>query len=422
VSPSIEYFFDYSCPYAYLGSTQIESIASRAGAALVWRPMLLGGVFGALGTPQDLAGSLTPAKARHTAADLMRWAGVWGVPLKMPAGHPRRTVDALRATLAAPEERRPALIHRIFRAYWVDGDDVARREVLEGALADVGLGRELAGPFDDAAKDALRASTDEAIARGVFGAPTAFAGGEPYYGQDRLWMLARHLGVPEAQGPDAHVPKGGELPEEATLSRGDELTFWYDFSSPFTYFASTQVAGMSARAGVPVRWRPFLLGGLFRAIGAPDAPMTRFPAAKQRYGLRDLQRWAAYWELPFRWPSRFPMRTLLPLRVVLALGDGDEGVAFVARTFRAYWAEDRDISAEAVVRELLAEVGADPDVVERTRDPAIKAQLIANTEAAERAGLFGAPAFTVGDRVFWGQDRLGFVERLMVRRGGEPTA
>src|SRR4051812_21029100 len=93
---ALDFWFDYSCPYAYLASTQVEALAARAHAALTWKPMLLGGVFRAVDTPQNLSEVLVPAKAQHNLADMQRWAALFGVPLAMPAGHPFRTVEALR--------------------------------------------------------------------------------------------------------------------------------------------------------------------------------------------------------------------------------------------------------------------------------------------------------------------------------------
>ena len=110
----IDFFFDYTCPYAYLAATQIEGVSDRTGQPLNWRPMLLGGVFRALDVPQVLFKTLSPSKARHNFADMNRWADLWNVPLTMPARHPYRSVEALRATLALPEHERPPFIHAMY--------------------------------------------------------------------------------------------------------------------------------------------------------------------------------------------------------------------------------------------------------------------------------------------------------------------
>lgn len=175
-------WFDYSCPYAYLASTQAEALAVRTGATLVWKPMLLGGVFAARATPQNLAGTLSPSKARHMRADLARWADLFGVPLISPPEHPRRTVSALRATLAHSCD--PAIIHAFYRAYWVEGR----------AIEDPSVVRDIAGSVDlEAHRDDLRARTATAVSLGIFGAPTFQVGDKLWWGQDRMNFVERAL-------------------------------------------------------------------------------------------------------------------------------------------------------------------------------------------------------------------------------------
>jgi 2-hydroxychromene-2-carboxylate isomerase len=418
-TPKVELFFDYSCPYAYLASTQIGALCGRHGAELIWRPMLLGGVFRAVDTPQNLSEVLHPSKARHNFADMHRWASVWGVPFRMHPRHPVRTVEALRATLAAPAERRADVIHRLYRMYWVDSGALDDRAAVASALAELGLdGEALAGPFDQAVKDELRSNTDEAVSRGVFGAPAAFFGGELFWGQDRLWMLADALtaagypakdAVPSAIGPVPGTPGGG------VPGAGKTVDFWYDFSSPFTYLASAEIEAVCARHGATLRWRPMLLGGVFKALGGPMVPMSTFSKAKRDWIARDMRRWAEHWQVDFRWPSRFPMVTVRPLRLAIAL---DNPAPLIHRIFRAFWAEDRDISDPAVLAELLADAGHDPAAVEETDAPEVKQALIDQTAEATNLGVFGAPTFVVDGRLYWGQDRLGLLERAL--EGWEP--
>ncbi len=195
----LRFYFDVVCPYAYLASTQVERIAAAAGATLAWRPMLLGGLFRLIGTATDAGGRLPmpAAKVRMNALDLDRWARRWQVPLAFPAGHPRRTVDAMRACAAASlrdPAHLPALAHDLFRAYWVFGRDLADRAVLDEIAGRHGL----AGAADDeAAKAALRDATDEAHRAGAFGAPTfvVVRGGKQhlFWGQDRLHFVEKAL-------------------------------------------------------------------------------------------------------------------------------------------------------------------------------------------------------------------------------------
>ncbi len=195
----LHFWFDYSCPYAYLASTQVAALAKRTGAELVYEPMLLGGVFRAVGTPQRLFAELSPQKAKHNALDMQRWAELFGVPLTMPASHPMRTVEALRATLLAGID--PRVVDGFYRAYWVEGRGPSEEGTLRDVLGAAGHDASAILPRLDEMKDELRRRTDQAIALGIFGAP-AFVVGEPsgemFWGQDRLEFVEKALRAPGA--------------------------------------------------------------------------------------------------------------------------------------------------------------------------------------------------------------------------------
>jgi 2-hydroxychromene-2-carboxylate isomerase len=127
-----------------------------------------------------------------------------------------------------------------------------------------------------------------------------------------------------------------------------------------------------------------------------------------------MMRWAAYWSVPFKFPASFPVSSLKAMRTYLALPEERQG-EFRARTFRAYWSEDRNIADDAVLRELVGE-GADA-VLARTQDPAVKKALVDATQRAVEAGVFGAPTWVVdGKELFWGQDRIPLVERALAQK------
>ncbi|WP_170319590.1 2-hydroxychromene-2-carboxylate isomerase [Polyangium spumosum] len=191
------------------------------------------------------------------------------------------------------------------------------------------------------------------------------------------------------------------------------VEFFFDFSSPFAYLGATQVEALAARKGATLVYRPFLLGALFKAIGTPNVPLAAMPEPKRRLITADLYRWADHWGVPFRFASRFPMNTVKPLRMVLAAPETHVG-PLVAALYRAYWALDRDISADDVLVDVATSVGLDgAALVAATADERIKQRLREATEQAERAGVCGAPCFRVGDLLFWGQDRLLFVEKAL---------
>jgi len=196
----LDFFYDFVCPYAYLASTGVEALAARTGARLVWRPFLLGGVFRALGTADDPNRALHPARARYNLLDMHRWAEHRAVPFRMPPGHPRRTVLALRAALAAGDAALPAASQAIYRAYWAEGRDVEDPAVVAGALSAAGLdGPALVARAPDL-KDELFRRTGEAVAAGVFGAPAFVVAGQLFWGQDRMdfaeaALLAHRKGI-----------------------------------------------------------------------------------------------------------------------------------------------------------------------------------------------------------------------------------
>jgi 2-hydroxychromene-2-carboxylate isomerase len=298
------------------------------------------------------------------------------------------------------------VVDGVFRASWVEGRDPSAPDTIAGVDSAAGYDARdvLARVESQAVKDALRAATDEAVTRGVFGAPTFFVdGAELFWGQDRLHFVE---GAPFVPGEDRSGAPSGRVVE----------AFW-DYSSPFAYLGMSQVDEVARRAGATVESRPMLLGGLFKAIGQVNVPMASWSAERQAYVMADMPRWAAYWGVPFSFPTRFPMNSVKALRATLA-APASLHRALRDAIFRAYWAEDRDISDDAVLAELLASVGADAAaVLAATQAPEVKAELIAATQLAVERGVFGAPTFIVDGELFWGQDRLDLVdERLRAPR------
>jgi 2-hydroxychromene-2-carboxylate isomerase len=400
MSRRLDFWFDYTCPYAYLASTQVEALARRTGDDLRWRPMLLGGVFRARATPQKLFATLSPPKARHNADDLARWARTFDAPLVMPAGHPLRSVEALRATLATGCD--PRVIHGFFRAYWVDGRDIADPETLRDVLTAAGhdaaaIVSTLGG---DALRDALKAETDRAVALGIFGAPAyVIDDTQLYWGQDRALFVEgltrdHYLAQFTRDSPVAHT-----------------LEIYWDFSSPFAYLGATQAKALAARTGATLIWRPMVLGGLFKSMGQEMVPLNSWSDAKRRYYFEDMHRWAEFWGVPLSFPALFPVNTIKALRAYLVLPETRQD-AFREAVFHAYWAEGRDISDERVLAEFLGDDAA--AVLARTQDPAVKQTLLDATKRAEEAGVFGAPTWVVdGTDLYWGQDRIPLLERAL---------
>ncbi|WP_425068406.1 2-hydroxychromene-2-carboxylate isomerase [Reyranella sp.] len=183
---TLEFYFDYGSPYSYLADTQVEAIAQRAGATLVRKPMLLGGVFKATGnhSPAEL-----PQKSAWSAFDMPLWARHYGVPFQRNPFFPVNTLALMRGAAAAQidglfERYHPA----VFKAMWVDGRNLNDMKEVVAVLSAAGLDPEKFGARlqDQDVKDRLKATTDEAVARGVFGAPTCFVDKMMFFGNDRL--------------------------------------------------------------------------------------------------------------------------------------------------------------------------------------------------------------------------------------------
>ncbi len=192
----VEFFFDVGSPTTYLAWTQLPALCAQAGAELVYRPMLLGGVFQATGNASP---ATVPAKGHHMTTDMARFARRYGVPLATNPFFPVNTLLLMRgatgALMRAPE-RFEAYLTGVFHAMWVAPQNLNDPAIASSALVAAGFDpAEVMGWAGDAeVKAALRATTEEAISRGVFGAPTMFVGTEMFFGQDRLDFVREALG------------------------------------------------------------------------------------------------------------------------------------------------------------------------------------------------------------------------------------
>ena len=192
---TVEFFFDFGSPATYLAWTQLPAICRATGATLVYRPMLLGGVFQATGNASPVT---VPAKGRYMLADLARFARRYGVPLRFNPHFPINTLTLMRGAVGLQihdPARFDAYVTAVFNAIWVDGlqmgDPGVVAEVLGRAGFDARALLELTA--DPAVKDALKSATEEAVRRGAFGAPTMFVGDQMFFGQDRLDFVREAL-------------------------------------------------------------------------------------------------------------------------------------------------------------------------------------------------------------------------------------
>lgn len=195
------------------------------------------------------------------------------------------------------------------------------------------------------------------------------------------------------------------------------IDFYFDFSSPYGYFASTRIDAIAARYGRDVVWRPILLGAVFKLTG--QQPLPTIPL-KGSYAKHDLVRSARLLGIPFKLPGKFPIAGQAPSRAYYWLSDRDRASAtrLAQALYHAYFAEDRDISSPEVTANVAAKLGMDrAAVLAALSDAAVKERLRTEVDAAIERGVFGSPYVVIDGEPFWGADRLDQAEKWLATGG-----
>jgi 2-hydroxychromene-2-carboxylate isomerase len=186
------------------------------------------------------------------------------------------------------------------------------------------------------------------------------------------------------------------------------IEFFWDVGSPYTYLASARIEKIAQTCNASVRWRPFLLGGVFRDTG--NRSPLEVPA-KGNYIRDDLKTWAAYYKIPFVFPAAFPINSLLPMRAAVAADKLGRGREFAGAILRLLWVEGKDPALPENLKEAARSVGLDGEkLAQMANEPETKEALKQNTAEAVERGAFGAPTFFVGKKMFWGHDRILLLE------------
>ncbi|KAF2107276.1 DSBA-like thioredoxin domain-containing protein [Lophiotrema nucula] len=457
-SPVLEFHYDISCPFAYIASTRVQALAQRTNATITWRPVLLGAIYRATSAPQGAAGSASdvfnPTKRAVTARSMQRTLKRYNITYNPPPQHPRKTVNALRLLHALDGTDRVELTKRLFEAYWVEGRDVSDDQVLLRIVKESGISQGSSittEVFKDApARKALEEATQDAIDRGAFGVPgfwipeaawTDFSGqhhkGRFFWGQDRMHFVeATLLALPRNHDWSLVPALRSLLPrcvKDNELKAKVKLEFWYDFSSPWAFLGYTQLDRLQRTFGanLEIVKKPFLLGILFREIGAPNLPMAAVSAVKAAYSRFDHADWTSYWNainiqegkpdknIDFHWADVFPIRTPTALRCLLVEPRCE------ATLYRACWEENEDVADNKVLAAVLDKGGFNGrDLIERSSQQAVKDHLRKLTQEAKDTGICGVPSYRVfreasdgswqNNGVIWGQDELNVVEDLIV--------
>jgi 2-hydroxychromene-2-carboxylate isomerase len=194
---------------------------------------------------------------------------------------------------------------------------------------------------------------------------------------------------------------------------GNPIDFYFDFSSPYGYFAATKIETIAGRYGRAVNWRPLLLGAVFKVSG--QQPLPTIPL-KGSYAKHDMLRSARWFAVHFKIPAKFPIATIAPCRAFYWVHDQDAARAkqFALALYHAYFAEDRDISNPEITGNVAAKLGIDKNALAAAlNDVAIKERTKNEVDAAIERGVFGSPYIVVDGEPFWGADRLDQMERWL---------
>ncbi len=399
VMKTIQFYYDIVCPYAYMASQKIESIAKCNNSKIQWVPVLLGGIYKSLQSEQVPSASWAPSKAKLGLIDLEREARIQNIPLHKPKSHPQRSVNAQRLLCFASENVRSELTHDLYKAYWKHGEDITQEETLRkyarkyGILEDVWKKEEI--------KQKLFVHTNEVISKGGFGVPFVSVDNRYWWGQDRLHFLDAYLQNPTSVKHTYTTNYWPSFSQQSKNMPKPKIYFYHDFASPFSYLGSTQIENIAQRYGLEIEYKPILLGALFHKIGTPIVPIFAMSQAKQKYLMRDLQDWSDWWDVPFSFPKIFPMRTVTPLRASIV------EPKIIPILYKSYWRDGRNIGDTEEFKNILEEHGFDAiSIIEDCSKQEIKDLLFENGREAERYGICGVPSMRVKDEIWWGQDRL----------------
>jgi 2-hydroxychromene-2-carboxylate isomerase len=201
------------------------------------------------------------------------------------------------------------------------------------------------------------------------------------------------------------------------MSASDPIDFYFDFSSPYGYFAAVGLEDVVAPFGRTVRWHPILIGVAMQTTGA--VPLANIPV-KGDYMERDCSRLARFMDVPWVVPEDFPISTANAARAFYAIDDNDpaQAITFAKAAYRTYFGDGKSIQSADVVADIAASVGADRDaVLAAIASPEIKARLKAEIDASIERGVFGSPFVFVDDEPFWGSDRFWMIKRWL-KAGG----
>jgi len=184
------------------------------------------------------------------------------------------------------------------------------------------------------------------------------------------------------------------------------IDFWIEYGSTYTYLAVARIGKLAAASDVDVRWQPFFVMPIMAELGLTQGPFLPFPS-KTAYMWRDIERRAALHGVPFAKPKTYPVNSLLTARVACIAADEGWCQAFTESVFALHWTKNILIGTDENIETALTGLGQSPSaLIERAQTQDVKEKLKQQTARAKKLGVFGAPSFTVGQELFWGDDRI----------------
>jgi 2-hydroxychromene-2-carboxylate isomerase len=356
-----------------------------------------------VGTGQSFADTMNDTKRKYMSMDLYRFVKERQVELKWPSHHPRSSVLALRTLLyiTNPESGYKGkqitlwdAVKRFYRAYWVEGIDISDEQALGQLLSSLGVSPDAVqeAASNNSVKEELKKRTQEGVDRGLFGVPTFFVtidgvlNDRLIYGQDQLELLENVLGC------KSHLDELFDRPR----SKLHPTTFYFDFSSPYTYLAYLKIEKLFGAKHV--KFVPVLLGAIFKGVGQHNTPAATMSPARQSWSSSELFRQFSELGAQFNWASRFPIRTIVPLRLVIAAGpDTDDGRKLIGALFEAFWVNDLDSNDPQVCEKVANDIGLDGKaLLAKANSIEVKESLHKNTSTAITNGVFGLPMVRQG--------------------------
>lgn len=185
-----------------------------------------------------------------------------------------------------------------------------------------------------------------------------------------------------------------------------DIEFWYEFASTYSYLSACRIEELTQKSNLRIKWKPFLLGPIFKQQGWDTSPFIIYPA-KGKYMWQDIERQCKKYNLSFKKPSQFPRSGLLAARVAFAASNEDLCPEFSKKIFYANFVEDKNIADQDIVKEIVESIGKDSfEIISKAQSDENKKLLRKQNEEAVIKGIFGAPSFIVNNELFWGNDRL----------------